>query len=101
MIRTFKAPAAALVLAVGLGGSVAAGPFEEAADAAYDKGDHATATQLLRPLAEKGNANAQYTLGLMHARGQGVAQNNLGQLCFAPSSDDRRVGERRQALRQP
>jgi len=29
----------------------------------------------LRPLAEQGNAEAQYKLGLLYSRGQGVAQN--------------------------
>jgi hypothetical protein len=40
MNRTFKAAVAALMLAVGFAGSVAAGPFEDAT-AAYNKGDYA------------------------------------------------------------
>ena len=46
MNRTFKAAVAALMLAVGFAGSVAAGPFEDAA-AAYEKGDYATALRLI------------------------------------------------------
>jgi hypothetical protein len=38
MTRTFTAAVAALVVAVGFAGSVAAGPFEDGV-AAYDKGD--------------------------------------------------------------
>jgi hypothetical protein len=48
MNRTFKAAVAALMLAVGLAGSVAAGPF------AYRKGDFGMALRLMRPLAEQG-----------------------------------------------
>jgi hypothetical protein len=58
MNRTFKATVAALMLAVSFAGSVAAGPFEDAA-AAYRKGDYATALELIRPLAEEGNVAAQ------------------------------------------
>jgi hypothetical protein len=38
MSRTFKAAVAALVLAIGFAGSVAAGPFDDA-DATYKRGD--------------------------------------------------------------
>jgi uncharacterized protein len=63
--RTFKAAVAALMLAVGFAGSVAAGPLEEGV-AAYDRGDYASAMRLLRPLADQGNANAQYYLGILY-----------------------------------
>ncbi len=43
--------------------------------AAYDRGDYATALREWRPLAEQGNAVAQYNLGLMYARGHGVPQD--------------------------
>jgi hypothetical protein len=68
MNRTFKAAVAALILAVSFAGSVAAGPFEDAA-AAYIKGDYATALRLMRPLAEQGNAIAQFNLGQMYRNG--------------------------------
>ncbi len=42
---------------------------------AYNKGDYATALSELRPLAEQGDADAQYNLGVMYDKGQGVAQN--------------------------
>ena len=43
--------------------------------AAANKGDHATALLLLRPLAEKGEARAQHNLGVLYERGQGVPQD--------------------------
>jgi uncharacterized protein len=60
--RTFKAAIAALVLAVGLAGSVAAGPFEDGTAAAR-RGDYDTAMQLIRPLADQGDRSAQTFLG--------------------------------------
>ncbi len=44
--------------------------------AAYDRGDYATALREWRPLAEQGDANAQYNLGLMYRKGQGVSQDD-------------------------
>ena len=69
-----KAILVALFLAVGLAGPVAAGPLEDA-NAAYNKGDYATALRLVRPLADQGNALAQSNLGFMYANGQGVPQD--------------------------
>ncbi len=71
---------------------------------AYNGGDYATALAEWTPLAEQGDADAQYLVGLMHDDGQGMpadasvaahwyrlsaeqgyapAQNNLGALYFA------------------
>jgi uncharacterized protein len=69
-----KAAVAALMLAVSFAGSVAAGPFEDAA-AAYQRGDFARALWLIRPLAEQGGVSAQAQLGLMYDMGQGVPQD--------------------------
>jgi TPR repeat protein len=44
--------------------------------AAYDRGDYATAYKEFKPLAEHGDAEAQWRLGLMYAYGQGVTQDN-------------------------
>lgn len=52
-----------------------AGPTEDAA-AAYKRGDYAIALLLIRPLAEQGDAVAQYILGDMYVKGQGVSQDN-------------------------
>src|SRR5262245_9634805 len=74
MNRVLKAAVAALVLAVSLAGSAAAGPLEDAA-VAYKAGDYEAALRLTRPLAEHGDASAQVVLGVMYAQGQGVPQN--------------------------
>lgn len=50
---------------------VAADSIEEA-EFAYDRGDYTQAARLFSPLAEQGNASAQFHLGLMHERGRGV-----------------------------
>ncbi len=42
------------------------------ASRAYDRADYATAYREWRPLAEGGNAAAQFLVGFMHERGQGV-----------------------------
>ena len=43
---------------------------------AYEKGDYATTLRECSPLAEQGQANAQYTLGWMYRKGQGVPQDD-------------------------
>ena len=67
-----------LLLAVAIGCTLiptgAMAGFKEG-DAAYGNGDYAKALKEWRPLAIKGNAKAQYGLGLMYANGQGVAQD--------------------------
>ena len=42
---------------------------------AYMLDDYATALREFRPLAEQGNAGAQFLLGRMYSNGQGVAQD--------------------------
>ncbi|MEK9947016.1 MAG: tetratricopeptide repeat protein, partial [Alphaproteobacteria bacterium] len=42
---------------------------------AYDSGDYATALREWKPLAEQGDADAQFNLGLMYNNGQGVPQD--------------------------
>jgi TPR repeat protein len=71
---TFTAAVAALILAVGSVAPVAAEPFTDAAKA-LDKHDYASALRLLRPIAEQGNAQAQYNLGVMYDAGDGVPQD--------------------------
>lgn len=43
--------------------------------AAYKDGDYKTAVREFKTLAEAGNARAQYTLGVMYAKGFGVPKN--------------------------
>jgi len=42
---------------------------------AYQNKDYVTALKEWRPLVERGDANAQYNLGLMYHNGQGVNQD--------------------------
>lgn len=59
-----------------LGGDDTARPLEEA-DAAYSKGDYATALRIWQPLAAQGNARAQFHLGVMYRNGRGVQQDYM------------------------
>lgn len=43
---------------------------------AYQRGDFATALQKWRPLAEQGDGRAQFNLGIMYDRGNGVAEDD-------------------------
>lgn len=63
------------LLALCLFGTAAAGSIEDG-QGAYDRGDYATALQLLRPLAEHGDAHAQYLLGLSYDLGHGVPKDS-------------------------
>ena len=48
----------------------------QAGQAAYRLGDYATALQEFKPLAERGDARAQASLGFMYDKGQGVSQDH-------------------------
>ncbi len=61
--------------AIGLAFGAVAGPFEDGT-AAYHEKDYAKAAALWQPLAEQGNANAQYSLGTLFAEGKGVPQDD-------------------------
>ena len=65
-----------LTLAVLLGttGTSWGGDYEKGLDAAQS-GDFATALREWKPLAEQGDASAQFNLGLMYYDGEGVPQN--------------------------
>jgi hypothetical protein len=68
----------ALILALVLGASfqspLQAGDFEDG-EAAFKAADYARAASLLQPLAEQGNPDAQFMLGLMYHLGRGVSQD--------------------------
>ena len=48
----------------------------EAGVDAYNRGDYATALREWRPLAEQGDTDAQFNLGLLYANGQGVPKDD-------------------------
>lgn len=64
--------AIALILAAG---ALRADPLEDG-KAAYLAGDYGRAYEILRPLAEQGDADAQITLGIMYDYGQGVPKDD-------------------------
>jgi TPR repeat protein len=71
MRYAIKAMITALVVGMSLIESVAAGPFEDGV-AAYQRGDYLAAMRFFRPIADQGNGDAQYNLGLMYDKGLGV-----------------------------
>jgi len=71
-----KAAAAALVIAAGLARTATAGPLEDGLVAAQH-GDYAAAARLWGPLAEQGNPEAQYNLGIAYQYGHGVTRTML------------------------
>jgi TPR repeat protein len=64
-----------------------AGPLEDG-QAAYDIDDYATAIALWRPLAEQGDAIAQYRLSRMYRNGLGVAVDDAEALKWAQRALD-------------
>lgn len=52
-----------------------AASFQEGVDA-FNQGNYAEALKKLQPIAEKGNPDAQFRLGLMYRDGKGVAQDD-------------------------
>jgi len=70
-----KCAIAAILLVSAFAAPVAAGTFEDAVDA-HARGDYAKALRLIRPLANDGDASAQFNLGLMYTIGQGVQEDN-------------------------
>jgi len=67
--RVFAFVAVCLLLA----GPTVAGPLEDGR-AAYQRSDDATAVRLLKPLADDGDAAAQFLVGVMYENGRGVPQ---------------------------
>src|SRR5436305_674716 len=51
-----------------------AGPLEDG-DAAYVRGDYPTALQIFRALTEENDPRAQFNLGVMYEKGQGLLQD--------------------------
>ena len=65
-----------LLLTLLVGNPAVSADFQKGVDAAQ-KGDFATALKEWKPLAEQGDASAQYNLGVMYKKGQGVIQDNV------------------------
>jgi TPR repeat protein len=65
---------AVLAVVLAAAGQAAADPVEDSL-AAIQRRDFAAAFKLIQPVAEAGNARAQYILGLLYLNGQGVTQD--------------------------
>jgi V8-like Glu-specific endopeptidase len=78
---------ALLIFVLGLTGSVAAAELDDAVAAAR-KGDYATALRRLSPLADKGDARAQFDLGFMQANGWGVPRDPAAALTLYRKAAD-------------
>ena len=63
-----------LILSLLFPGLAVAGPLEDATKA-YEQGDYKDAYHLFGPLAEQGLPEAQYNLGIMYSKGQGLPQD--------------------------
>jgi hypothetical protein len=73
-MKSMKAIRAIVLVILLVGHSQAWSGFDEGV-AAYEVRDYATALREWRPLAEQGDAGAQYNLGYMYGEGQGVSQD--------------------------
>jgi TPR repeat protein len=62
------------LLSISMAVTAFGGQYEDAT-AAYERGDYGEAYRLFEPLAEQGHANAQFNLGVMYYKGQGVPQD--------------------------
>jgi TPR repeat protein len=65
MTYAFRAIFAAIILVLTFAAPMAAGPLEDGY-AAYQRGDFATAMQIMRPLADQGHVTAQNVVGLLY-----------------------------------
>jgi tetratricopeptide (TPR) repeat protein len=73
-LGVLKGMLTSLLVAMSLAAASAAGPLEKG-QAAYYRGDYAVAIELMQPLAEQGDTHAQFLIGYMHEKGQGVSQD--------------------------
>jgi TPR repeat protein len=74
MRKPWQALVGALMASLVMVSAGIAGPLEDAG-AAFEHGDYETAMRLFRPLAEAGNADAQWMLGLLYRNGGRSAPN--------------------------
>jgi TPR repeat protein len=65
MTYAFRAIFAAIILVLTFAAPMSAGPLEDGY-AAYQRGDFATAMQIMRPLADQGHVTAQNVVGLLY-----------------------------------
>jgi len=64
-----------LIISLLVTGQAIAGSYEDALEE-FGRGEYKAAYQLLKPLAERGNSNAQMMLGFMYDQGRGVPRDS-------------------------
>jgi uncharacterized protein len=79
----------ATLLALSSFGPATASPLEDGQAAYYQHGDYATALRLLRPLAEKGDSQAEIVLGDMYDKGRGVPQDYVRAVAWLRKAADK------------
>ncbi len=75
MRTAFRKFVGVVLLAAATCAPAGTGPLEDGIEA-YKEGDFVKALEIWRPLADGGNAEAQYRLGILYAEGKGVAPND-------------------------
>ena len=78
MRPAIKSLAVGAILALSLSTVAMAGPLDDA-QAAINRGDAVTAVNIYLPMAEQGNATAQWFLGMVYQRGGGGVAQDYGQ----------------------
>ena len=86
-----NAALALLILVLGLVGPAAAAVLDDGVAAAHG-GDYATALRRLSPLAEKGDARAEFDIGFMHAYGWGVPRDPAEAITWYRKAADQGLG---------
>ena len=84
-----KAIFAAGLLALTLSTAAMAGPFEEG-EAAYQRNDYAAALSYWQPLADQGDANAQFRVGALYAFGLGVPEDRAKSIAWLQKAAEQR-----------
>ncbi len=74
-MNEFTRHVVAAVIAGTLVAAASAGPLEDGMEA-YQEKDYLKAIQVWRPLAQAGDREAQYRLGVMYAEGRGIPPND-------------------------
>jgi TPR repeat protein len=64
-----------MVTAISIGSLFAIPPEDPAGHEAFLKKDYATAYRIWKPLADRGDANAQYNLAILYERGLGIRRD--------------------------
>ena len=77
IVRVAGVALVAAAVAIPADGSAASGPTVDAAVAAIQRGDYSKAHDQLKPLATKGDPNAEFLLGMLYDAGKGVAQDQV------------------------